>query len=75
MSAIEKLVKKARTSPQSIRFEELEKILNYGGYSADRQKGSHVCFRNESGDVITIPKRDPVKVVYVIETLERINVK
>jgi hypothetical protein len=37
----EKLIAKARRSPQNIRFEEFETLLRHAGWAFDRQAGSH----------------------------------
>ncbi|MDR2181609.1 MAG: type II toxin-antitoxin system HicA family toxin [Treponema sp.] len=43
------------------------------GYRLDRQKGSHCQYINQSGDVLTVPDRNPLKKVYVTAILERIG--
>ena len=73
MLSIEKLIKKMKEQPNGIRFQEAQRVLEDKGYRFDRQRGSHCHFVNENGDVISIPKRDTIKKVYVAAILERIG--
>ena len=73
MESIQKLIKKMKEQPNGIRFEEAQRVLEAKGYRFDRQRGSHCHFVNESGDVISIPKRDTILKVYVTAILERIG--
>ena len=59
--------------PNGIRHEEASKVLEYYGYRLDRQKGSHMQFVNDSGDVFTLKKESPLKAVYVKEILARVS--
>jgi len=45
------------------------------GYRLDRQNGSHCQYVNNTGDVITIVDKNPLKKAYVIAVLERIGEK
>ena len=38
-----------------LRFKELEKILKKLSYYPVRQKGSHVLFENEKGNILSVP--------------------
>ena len=58
--------------PNGIRSEEATKVLEFIGYRMDRQKGSHMQFVNDKGDVFTLKKESPLKAVYVKEILSRI---
>ena len=73
MSQIEKLINKMKDNPNGIRPEEAQRVLNAFGYRLDRQKGSHMHFINDDGDVVTIPERTPLKAVYVKDILIRIS--
>ena len=73
MSQIEKLINKMKDRPNGIRPEEAKRVLNAFGYRLDRQKGSHMHFINDDGDVVTIPERTPLKAVYVKDILIRIS--
>ena len=73
MAGIEKLISKMKNQPNGIRFQEAHRVLEAKGYRFDRQRGSHCHFVNTTGDVISIPKRDTIKQVYVTAILERIG--
>jgi len=74
LARIEKIIEKMKNRPKGIRFEELVKVLNHYGYILVRVKGSHHHFRNDKGDVITIPNHgNPIKAVYVKDVLQRIG--
>ena len=50
-----------------MRFAELKKVLESYGYTMSQSKGgsSHYIFRKAGCNPITIPKHEPIKVVYV----------
>ena len=73
MANIKKLIEKMKRQPSGIRMDEAEKVLEHYGYLLGRQKGSHMHFINERGDVITIKKDNPLKAVYVKDILLRIE--
>jgi predicted RNA binding protein YcfA (HicA-like mRNA interferase family) len=73
MAGVEKLIKKMRNRPNGISFDEIAKVLEESGYILVRVRGSHCHFRNQKGDLITIPKHNPIKAVYVKEVLRRIG--
>lgn len=73
MASIEKIIEKLKNRPNGIRFGEVEKVLGHFGYLLVRVKGSHHHFRNQAGDVITIPNHEPIKAVYVKDVLKRIG--
>ena len=72
MSQIEKLIERMKAQPNGVRPDEAQRVLNAYGYRLDRQRGSHMHFINEDGDVITIPNKNPLKAIYVKDILERI---
>lgn len=73
MAQIDKIIEKMKNQPNGIRPEEAEKVLEYFGYRLDRQVGSHMHYINEHGDVITVPKRSPLRAVYIKDILRRIG--
>lgn len=73
MARIEKLLQKMKNRPNGIRLDEIITVLNHYGYILVRTKGSHHQFRNGPGDVISIPRQNPLKAVYVKDVLERIG--
>ena len=67
MSKWDKLLRRIRSLPKDVRFEELQKILESYGYE---MKGagtgsSHYTFRKKGYAPITIPKNEPIKRPYV----------
>ena len=74
MPNIDKIIQKMKLRPNGIRFDELEKVLEYNGYHMKKTKGtSHRNFINIKGDVITIKFENQLKAVYVKDLLKRIN--
>lgn len=67
MSKWEKLLMRIKSLDKNLRFGELKKVLEAYGYkmSMPRSGSSHVTFRKEGNRSVTIPKSDPIKVVYV----------
>ena len=73
MPPIKKIIEKMKNRPHGIRMEEAEKVLTAYGYDFKRQRGSHRHYLNAQGDLITL--KDPLKISYVHELLERIGEK
>ena len=73
MSQLEKLIERMRAQPSGVRPDEAERVLRSIGYRLDRQKGSHMQFINSSGEVLTIPNKNPLKAVYVKDILSKIE--
>jgi predicted RNA binding protein YcfA (HicA-like mRNA interferase family) len=71
MPTVEKLIEKMKNQPHGIRLGEAEKVLAAYGYEFKRQKGSHRHYLNSQGDLITL--KDPLKISYITEILERIG--
>lgn len=69
---VKKIIDKMLNQPNGIRSDEATKVLEFIGYRMDRQKGSHMQFVNDKGDVFTLKKESPLKAVYVKEILARI---
>lgn len=67
MAQWEELLAKIKSLNQGMRFDELRKVLENYGYVMTAPKGgsSHYTFRKEGCNPITIPKHEPIKVVYV----------
>ena len=67
MSRWEKLIAKILSLDKDMRFDELCKVLESYGYTMSSPKGgsSHCIFRKPNYNPITIPKHEPIKVVYV----------
>lgn len=75
MPNVKKIIEKMKAAPHTIKCSDAEKVLIYGGYRLDRQKGSHMQYINKNGDVFTLKKESPLKAVYVKEILSRIKEK
>ena len=73
MPSVKKIIEKMKNQPRGVRLEEGEKVLAAYGYSFKRQKGSHRHYLNEQGDLITL--KEPLKISYIDELLERIGEK
>ena len=67
MSKWEKLLRKLLSLSKDMRFNELQKILEYYGYvmNAPRSGSSHYTFRKSGKSPITIPKHELIKKIYV----------
>ena len=67
MSKWDKLLARIYTLSKDIRFDELRKVLESYGYemNAPRSGSSHYTFRKKGCMPITIPKHEPIKIVYV----------
>ena len=73
MPSVDKIIDKMKNQPRGVRLEEAEKVLSTYGYDFKRQKGSHRHYLNKEGDLITL--KDPLKISYINEILERIGEK
>ena len=67
MSQFDKLLQRIRSLDKNMRFEELQKVLEYYGYTmgAPGSGSSHRTFRKPGQFPITIPIKVPVKPKYV----------
>lgn len=67
MSKWDKLIQRIKSLDKNIRFEEIQKVLEYYGYEAKAPGGgsSHFTFRKAGRAPITIPKHKYIKTVYV----------
>ena len=71
---VNKIIDKMKRQPNGTRYEETKKVLEYYGYECVRQKGSHAQFLNkETGELITIKVDNPLKRVYIVDILNRID--
>jgi len=72
VSTYEKTIEKMQRQPNGVSASEMTRVLNKNGYRFDRQRGSHIFFINEHGDVFSFVDESPVKAIYVKKLLERI---
>ncbi len=52
----EKLIAKMRSSPNNIRFSEVDALLTYAGCVLFNQRGSHCSYHREDGRLLTLVK-------------------
>jgi predicted RNA binding protein YcfA (HicA-like mRNA interferase family) len=75
MASIGKIIQKMKNQPNGISPHEAACVLESRGFHFCRQNGSHCHYCNESGDVITIANKNPLKKAYIVSILERIGEK
>lgn len=75
MPNIKKIIEKMKRAPNTIKCSDAAKVHENNGYKHDRQKGSHMQYINDIGEVFTLKKESPLKAVYVKEILSRIKGK
>lgn len=69
-----RLLSKARNSPNSLRFREFETLLSQCGWTFDHQTGSHRIWYSPVGYRLPIqPKRGQAKGYQVREFLRQYN--
>ena len=76
MSKLAKLYARMKNNPKTVRFNEVEKILEQSGFVGSFPGGgsSHKTFRHPSGLILTVPFRQPyVLEVYVKRAIELID--
>ncbi len=49
--------------PRVLKYKQVVKALKHFGYLENRQKGSHVIFKNEAGKITVVPKHSNGEVV------------
>ncbi len=66
-SRLEKLKQRIRSLDRGLRFDEVRKVLESFGYEMHSPHGgsSHCTFRKLGCEPITMPRNEPVLVVYV----------
>lgn len=55
--------------PKDLRFDELEKILLWSGYTLDRTRGSYAMYVKAGYPTLTIPISSPVKSYLIKQVL------
>lgn len=65
MSRWDKLIQRIKSLDKNLRFEEIQKVLEYFGYELKTPGGSHHTFRKKGCRKITIPKHRVIKTVYI----------
>jgi len=70
MSAIEKLLARARNSPFGITFDELCRIADKNGFIFRRQSGSHKIYKHPQGALMNFqPDKNGMAKVYQLKQL------
>lgn len=73
MTQREKLLERIRSNPKDVRFEDLDKLLQWYGFECRSSGGSHYVYKKKGCRPITIPRHKPVKTVYVKMVLRLIE--
>ena len=80
MGHYEKLYRKIKNNPKDVSFDEIHNLLTkVGGFGCRNDGSSHYVFYHpDLVDHITIPKRNPIKPIYItkaIKSFEEVNNK
>lgn len=74
MSQIQKLLQAIKRNPKDVPWEDIDRLLRYYGFECRHQGGSHYTYyHSELEEILTIPRRRPVKAVYVKQALRLIE--
>jgi predicted RNA binding protein YcfA (HicA-like mRNA interferase family) len=73
MSRKEKLINSMKNNPKDVNFEDLKKVLLDFGYEVENSGGSHWVFRKENFETQVVPRKKPIKAIYVIRALKAIG--
>lgn len=72
----DKLLENMRANPRNDwRMRDVETLANRYGFSISRPMhgSSHVTLRHNSGSMLTVPARRPIKPVYIRKLVEMID--
>lgn len=73
MSKREKLLEKILSNPQNVRFEELDRLLKHYGVECRRVRGDHFIYKRKGYRPLPIPRKTPVRSIYVRQALDLIE--
>jgi len=75
MSKLDKIIERFLSNPPDVRFGDVCLLLEAYGFEKKRQTGSHNIFRNDEGDMITVPTVNgrTVKRTYVKQIVRLLN--
>ena len=66
MGRKEKTYAKLKNSPNNGTFEDVDSLLRWCGFELRRVRGSHHVYKHPDYDrIVTVPKRKPLKAIYV----------
>jgi predicted RNA binding protein YcfA (HicA-like mRNA interferase family) len=72
MTQRQKLLQKIRNHPKGVRFEDLETLLAYYGYTLVRVSGSHHRYQRQGAPPITLSRHAPHAHSAAVEEVLRI---
>jgi predicted RNA binding protein YcfA (HicA-like mRNA interferase family) len=74
MGQKEKLLERLRNNPTNVRFEDLDRLLQWHGFERRSPRGgSHYFYKRKGCRPISIPRHKPVKSVYVKKAVALID--
>lgn len=76
MSKVNKQLEKMRNNPRDWRIEDLKVLADRLGLDYRQPGSSHVTFRSQSGQKLTVPAHKPIKPIYVklfVELLDELG--
>jgi predicted RNA binding protein YcfA (HicA-like mRNA interferase family) len=73
VSKKEKLLQKILNNPQDVRFEELDALLKHFGFECRRVRGDHFIYKRKGYRPLPIPRKKPVRSIYVKQALDLIE--
>jgi len=75
MSQKRKLYEKIKINPNNVRFEDLDKLLQWCGFMPRVQRSgtSHHYYYKPNCDPLSIPYHRPIKLVYVKRALRLVE--
>lgn len=65
---LQRLYDRVSKTRKNCRYEDLERLLLAAGFTLRKTSGSHMIFKRGS-DILSVPKRKPVKEHYVDDAL------
>lgn len=76
MARYEKLLEKLLAFPPTMRFAEVQRILEANGYTLDRIKGSHHMFVKKGAPRVDVPVHsERVKVEYLKDVAAKLELE
>ena len=73
MSKLDKLLIKMRNNPRDWQIEDIKVLAKRFGIEYRQPGTSHVTFRANNGEKVTIPAHKPIKPIYVKLFIALIN--
>jgi len=65
MSKVDKILQKMKSNPLDWRISSLQTVAEAYGIIWRKPGGSHVIFRHENGQKLSVPSHRPIKPLYV----------